>query len=217
MAVAMKDLEIRGSGNLLGGEQSGHIASVGFDLYVRLVGEAVRAFRGDEADEMPADVKVDLPVDAHLPHDYVPGEKLRLEVYRKLAEVHTDEALQAVRAEVLDRYGPLPQPVEHLFAVAAFRLAARERGVSEVVLQGRNIRIGPLSLPESAVMRLQRLYPGATYKSAVSIVSVPRPATARVGGQPLRDVGLLTWCAELIEAVVGPIAEGAAASAGTRG
>ena len=84
MQVAMKDLEIRGAGNLLGGEQSGHIEGVGFDLYIRLVGEAVADFRGD-AEAPPAEVKIELPVDAHLPHDYVPGERLRLEAYKKLA------------------------------------------------------------------------------------------------------------------------------------
>ncbi len=125
MAVAMKDLEIRGAGNLLGGEQSGHIASVGFDLYVRLVGEAVAEFKGEKP-EVEADVKVDLPVDANLPHDYIPGERLRLEAYRKLAAIHDGEGLDAVRAEIVDRYGPVPQPVENLFAVAAFRVKARK-------------------------------------------------------------------------------------------
>ena len=86
MAVAMKDLEIRGAGNLLGGEQSGHIADVGFDLYVRLVGEAVAEYRGDAPVDEP-EVKIELPVDAHLPHEYVPSERLRLEMYKRLAEV----------------------------------------------------------------------------------------------------------------------------------
>ena len=92
----MKDLEIRGAGNLLGGEQSGHIEGVGFDLYIRLVGEAVADFRGD-AEAPPAEVKIELPVDAHLPHDYVPGERLRLEAYKKLASVETDEGLAEIR------------------------------------------------------------------------------------------------------------------------
>ncbi len=91
MAIAMKDLEIRGAGNLLGGEQSGHIADVGFDLYVRLVGEAVEEFKGDGAGEQQAEMKIELPVDAHLPHDYVPSERLRLEMYKRLAEVRADE------------------------------------------------------------------------------------------------------------------------------
>ena len=129
MAVAMKDLEIRGSGNLLGGEQSGHIAGVGFDLYVRLVGEAVADYRaqigGEAAPVEPLEVRVDLPVDAHLPHDYVPGERLRMEAYRKVASVHTDEQAQAVLDELTDRYGAPPAPVLNLLAVARFRTAMR--------------------------------------------------------------------------------------------
>jgi len=206
MAVAMKDLEIRGAGNLLGGEQSGHIASVGFDLYVRLVGEAVADFKGEKPDEL-AEVKVDLPVDAHLPHDYIPGERLRLEAYRKLAEVHDEAALQQVRDEVLDRYGLPPVPVQNLFAVAEFRLRARRHGVTEVSVQGRSVRFSPLSLPESAVLRLKRLYPGALYKQTVGTVAVPAPTTARIGGRPVRDAALLDWCTELLDTVAGtPVA-----------
>ena len=108
MYVAMKDLEIRGAGNLLGGEQSGHIAGVGFDLYVRLVGEAVAEFKPAAPVEEVPEVKVELPVDAHLPHDYVPGERLRLEAYRRIAEAADEAAVQAVREELADRYGPLP-------------------------------------------------------------------------------------------------------------
>ena len=122
----MKDLEIRGAGNLLGGEQSGHIAGVGFDLYVRMVGEAVaRAKDGTDGDAEPVEVKVELPVDANLPHDYVPGERLRLEVYKKLAAVKDDAELADIIAEVTDRYGTPPQPVRALFEVARLRTLAR--------------------------------------------------------------------------------------------
>src|SRR3712207_4339930 len=149
MAVAMKDLEIRGSGNLLGGEQSGHIAGVGFDLYVRLVGEAVTDSRaqlnGEEPPAEPADVRGDLPVDAHLPHDYVPGERLRMEAYRKVASVQSDEQAQAVLDELTDRYGTPPAPVLNLLAVARFRAAVRQWGITEVSMQGRAIRISPRS------------------------------------------------------------------------
>ncbi|HEV7826299.1 MAG TPA: transcription-repair coupling factor [Mycobacteriales bacterium] len=200
MAVAMKDLEIRGAGNLLGGEQSGHIAGVGFDLYVRLVGEAVSEFKGEKPEEQ-AEVKVDLPVDAHLPHDYVPGERLRLEAYRKLAAVTGAAQLEAVREEVLDRYGVLPQPVQNLFAVAAFRVKAREAGLTEVSLQGKNVRFSPMPLPESKVMRLTRLYPGAMYKQTVGTVAIPQPTTARIGGRPLRDTELLDWASGVIDAL----------------
>ena len=116
MAVAMKDLEIRGAGNLLGGEQSGHIADVGFDLYVRLVGEAVAEFRGD-VEPARREVKVELPIDAHLPHDYVESQRLRLEGYQRLAKVADDSELTAVAEELADRYGPLPEQVSNLLAV----------------------------------------------------------------------------------------------------
>ncbi|HEX6920585.1 MAG TPA: TRCF domain-containing protein, partial [Actinomycetes bacterium] len=201
MYVAMKDLEIRGAGNLLGGEQSGHIAAVGFDLYVRLVGEAVAEFKGEVGQEL-ADVKVELPVDAHLPHDYIPGERLRLEAYRKLAAVDSDETLDAVRAELDDRYGEPPEPVVNLFEVARFRAHARMAGLREVALAGNHVRFGPVELRESQQLRLTRLYPGSLVKPAVRTILVPKPSTARVGGRPLRDVELLTWCRELIDAVL---------------
>jgi transcription-repair coupling factor (superfamily II helicase) len=202
MAVAMKDLEIRGAGNLLGGEQSGHIAGVGFDLYVRLVGEAVADFKG-EGPEETVEVKVDLPVDAHLPHEYVPGERLRLEAYRRIAGAADSAALGEVRAELVDRYGALPEPVENLFAVATFRVLARAHGLTDVGVQGQHVRFTPLELRESQQLRLTRLYPGTLVKAATKTVLVPRPKTARLGGQPLRDVALLDWARELLQAVLG--------------
>jgi len=203
MYVAMKDLEIRGAGNLLGGEQSGHIEGVGFDLYVRMVSEAVQAFKGERLDEEDAEVKIDLPVDAHLPHDYIGVERLRLEMYRKLAEARDEEALQEVVAEMTDRYGEPPEPVANLVAVARFRLLARAYGLTDVSMQGRHVRFSPLSLPDSKQMRLKRYYPDAVYKAALEQVSVPRPATRRVGGEPLRDQALLQWCARLLSDVLG--------------
>ncbi len=118
MAVAMKDLEIRGAGNVLGVEQSGHVAGVGFDLYVRLVGEAVEAYRAAAdgktvaAVEEPKDVRIDLPVDAHLPPDYIASDRLRLEGYRRLASAADQDAVGAVVEELVDRYGPLPEPAQ---------------------------------------------------------------------------------------------------------
>jgi transcription-repair coupling factor (superfamily II helicase) len=213
MAVAMKDLEIRGSGNLLGGEQSGHIAGVGFDLYVRLVGEAVSDFRGESSEAEYADVKVDLPVDANLPVEYLPGERLRLEAYRALASATSDEGVDAVRAELVDRYGTIPEPVENLLAVARFKVLCRRYGVTEVSLQGTSVRFTPLELADSAQLRLERLYDNARYKQTVSTVSVPRPkgvvkpdgsfAVTKFGGEALRDVALLNWCAEVLAAVTG--------------
>jgi transcription-repair coupling factor (superfamily II helicase) len=205
MQVAMKDLEIRGAGNLLGGEQSGHIAAVGFDLYVRLVGEAVAEFKGEGGEEVP-EVRIDLPVDAHLPHSYVPGERLRLEAYRRLASAQTDADLAGVRDELRDRYGPLPEPVENLLAVAAFRIFARGFGVTEVTAQGSFIRFGPLELRESQQLRVKRLHPGSIVKPATRTVLVTAPVTQRIGGRPLRDTALLDWCREVLQAVVGELA-----------
>ncbi len=203
MYVAMKDLEIRGAGNLLGGEQSGHIEGVGFDLYVRMVGEAVAHFKGEVAVEV-VDVKVDLPVDAHLPLEYVGVERLRLEMYRKIAEAKTADRLAEVEAELRDRYGQPPPPVANLFAVARFRVLARAAGLTDVSLQGRHVRFAPLPLPDSKQVRLKRYYPEAVYKAAAEQVSVPRPVTKRVGGQPLRDVELLAWCEALVTTLRDP-------------
>ncbi len=201
MHVAMKDLEIRGAGNLLGGEQSGHIAAVGFDLYVRLVGEAVAEFKGGPAEEQ-LEVKVELPIDAHLPHDYVPGERLRLEAYRRLASAYTDADIAEVRQELRDRYGEPPAPVENLLAVASFRAFARSFGVAEVAAQGKYVRFTPLELRESQALRLARLHPGSVVKAATKTVLVTAPTTARIAGQPLRDRALLDWCREVLQVVV---------------
>jgi transcription-repair coupling factor (superfamily II helicase) len=204
MAVAMKDLEIRGAGNVLGGEQSGHIEGVGFDLYLRLVGEAVAALKGEGSDDEQeaVETRVELPVDAHIPHTWVPSERVRMQAYQQIADAHDDEALAEVRVELIDRFGQLPEPVERLFAVASLRALVRRVGVSEVVAQGAKIRFFPVELPESATLRLNRLYPGTIIKPAVRTILVPKPVTARVGGEPLRDDAILQWARELIEAVV---------------
>jgi transcription-repair coupling factor (superfamily II helicase) len=205
MHVAMNDLEIRGAGNLLGGEQSGHIAAVGFDLYVRLVGEAVAEFKGTGG-EQQLEVKVELPVDAHLPHEYVPGERLRLEAYRRIASAYTDAEIVGVREELRDRYGEPPEPVDNLLAVASFRAFARGFGIAEVAAQGKYVRFTPLELRESQALRLNRLHPGSVVKAATKTVLVTAPTTARVGGQPLRNRELLDWCRGVLTEVVADLA-----------
>lgn len=202
MAVAMKDLEIRGSGNLLGAEQSGHIEGVGFDLYIRMVGEAVAGFRGEGGEER-APVTIDLPVDAHLPTEYIEHERLRLEAYRKIADADSGEVLDAVADELDDRYGALPEPVQNLFEVARLRLEVRAAGVTDVVAQGKYIRFGPIELPDSAAVRMNRLYPGTLIKAAVRQVLVPAPTTARIGGRPVEGVPLLDWVREVLKASQG--------------
>jgi transcription-repair coupling factor (superfamily II helicase) len=219
MAIAMKDLEIRGAGNLLGGEQSGHIADVGFDLYVRLVGEAVQEFRTDGAPtEELQEVKIELPVDAHLPHDYIGSERLRLEMYKRLAEVREDDDVRLLREEMQDRYGDPPPAVERLLAVARFRARARRAGLAEVTVQSRYIRFAPVELPDSRLVRLNRLYPKSVHKAGLRTMLVPRPQPAGFGATPLRDGELLDWARDVIEQVIDPqpVATAAAATSEER-
>ncbi|MFH9726785.1 transcription-repair coupling factor [Streptomyces sp. NPDC017254] len=207
MYVAMKDLEIRGAGNLLGGEQSGHIAGVGFDLYVRMVGEAVADYRaqmeGGVEEEAPLEVKIELPVDAHMPHDYAPGERLRLQAYRSIASANSEEDIRAVREELTDRYGKLPEPVENLLLVAGLRMLARACGVGEIVLQGSNIRFAPVELRESQELRLKRLHPRTVIKPAVHQILVPRPTAGKIGGKPVVGRELLAWTGEFLTTILG--------------
>ena len=211
MAVAMKDLEIRGAGNVLGAEQSGHVAGVGFDLYVRLVGEAVEAYRA-AADgktvatpEESKDVRVDLPVDAHLPPDYINSDRLRLEAYRRLAAATDFDAVDSVIAELVDRYGPLPEPAERLVAVARLRLLARAHGVTEIgAASATTVRISPMTLADSAQLRLKRLYSSASYRATTSVVQVPIPrAGSGVGSPRIRDLDLVAFVAGFLLAIDG--------------
>jgi len=158
---------------------------------------------GADQEQSLADVRIDLPIDAHVPHDYVTGERLRLEVYRKIAEAVDDSTLAAIVEELTDRYGEPPTPVRNLLAVAAFRQTCRRLGVAEAAAQGSSIRFAPVVLADSAQLRLKRLYPRATYKPAAQAVIVPLP-TADTGGRigeraaALRDAELLDWCTKLL-------------------
>jgi transcription-repair coupling factor (superfamily II helicase) len=211
MAVAMKDLEIRGAGNVLGAEQSGHVAGVGFDLYVRLVGEAVEAYRA-AADgktvvsaEEPKELRIDLPVDAHLPVDYIASDRLRLEAYRRLAGAADDGAIDAAVEELTDRYGALPEPAQLLVAVARLRLLCRDANITEVTAtSAATVRLAPLILPDSAQVRLARKYPGARYRATTATVQVPIPrAGTGVGAPRIRDLEVVQMVAELVSALDG--------------
>ena len=207
MAVAMKDLEIRGAGSILGAEQSGHIAGVGFDLYIRLVGEAVTAFKraaassdGEQAEAEPAEVRVDLPIDANVPHGYIPAERLRLDAYRRIAGVASAADVPAVRDELTDRYGPIPEQVDNLLAVAEFRQLCRAVGVSEVTLGPQGLRIAPVTLPESGQLRIARLYPGSKYRANASVLTLKPPTQGgRLGAAALRDRELLGYLGRVLE------------------
>jgi transcription-repair coupling factor (superfamily II helicase) len=178
--IAMRDLEIRGAGNLLGADQSGHIAAVGYDLYVRMVSEAVAELKGEEP-RPPAEIKLDLPLDAHLPVDYVEREDLRLEAYRRLAAVTTHAEVDDIGAEWADRFGPLPDPAQALLRVGRLRAECARVGVTEVnVVRSRGLpsapstaRISPISLRPSAEMRLKRIAPKSVYKAEVGQLVVP--------------------------------------------
>lgn len=206
MAVAMKDLEMRGAGNVLGAEQSGHIAGVGFDLYVRLVGEAVEAYRAladgkpvDGTVKGPTEVRVDLPVDAHIPENYINSERLRLEIYRKLATSESESDLQLAVEEMEDRYGPIPEEVSRLLAVARLRHQLRAAGLTDVAVQGTRIKIHPVDLKDSQQVRLKRLFPSATYRAAAKAIQVSFPKAGRNVTDPLlRDVDLLQWVSDFI-------------------
>lgn len=202
MQVALKDLEIRGAGNLLGGEQSGHIAGVGFDLYLRMIGEAVSTFRGEEV-EGPAELRLELPVDARIPEEYLESERLRLEAYQKLSAasspVAAPDAIDSVVDELVDRYGELPPPVAQLIAVSRLRRRAQKAGLSEVVVMGPNLRIAPIDLPDSRQVRMQRMYPGAKYVVQAGALVVPLP---KAGGEPFSDDALVEWVGSLFDAML---------------
>lgn len=180
LQIALRDLEIRGAGNLLGGEQSGHIAAVGFDLYVRLLGEAIAEAKGKPQEQKP-EVKIDLPLDAHLPEEWIPREGLRLDAYRRIASAMTEQDLTDVRAELHDRYGPLPAQAESLLDVARIRMLVGPRGARTVHGASDTIRIEPLPLEEWEQVRAKRIIHGAIFKAATFTLIIPQPRAPEGG------------------------------------
>jgi transcription-repair coupling factor (superfamily II helicase) len=183
MHVALKDLEIRGAGNLLGGQQSGHIAEVGFDLYMRMVGEAVEDFKTgivtSETVEKITECKVEIPVDAHLPTTYIDSERLRLDIYRRIADAKDNESISLIAEEMVDRFGEIPASGHNLLDVARLRLRAKKFGIKELIATGKHLRISPVTLPESATLRLTRLYPGSIIKPSVATILVAKAEKAK--------------------------------------
>ena len=208
MQVALKDLEIRGAGNLLGGEQSGHIAEVGFDLYMRMVADAVEEFKTGYFDEKPKnnECKVELPVNAHLPVEYIESERLRLDLYRRIADAHNDEDLSEISAELVDRFGPIPKPAQELMAVASLRLFAKSLGLTDIAISGKNLRLTPVYLPESARIKLTRLYPGSIYKNASQILLVARPVSPNwIESASVGDTSTLAWVNSVLQELIQPL------------
>lgn len=211
--VAMKDLEIRGAGTMLGGEQSGHIEGVGFDLYVRMIGEAVERMRGKgrggvrasddgQAVEL-SEIRIELPVEAYLPESYIPSERLRLEMYQKIAGARSEAEREEVREELRDRYGEIGAEVQRLFDIQALRELCARAGINEVTMMGQNMRLAPVALPDSRQARLKRLYPASRLKPAVRTLIVPTTRTrVRLGEQDtLENEAMLDWLTQLITSV----------------
>jgi transcription-repair coupling factor (superfamily II helicase) len=171
--IALRDLQIRGAGNLLGRDQSGHIAAIGYDLYVQMVSEAVSELKG-EVRPQPIELSLDLPDAAHLPATYVEAEDVRLEAYRRLTAIRTVEEIADVRTEWEDRFGPLPAPAQALLEVARLRVECLRLGITDIAVtpprrgMGRSeraaVKLSPITLPASAEIRLRRLAPGGTYQ-----------------------------------------------------
>jgi transcription-repair coupling factor (superfamily II helicase) len=189
--IAMRDLEIRGAGNLLGAEQHGHIAEVGFDLYVKLVAAAVDEAKGTPYEE-DVEIRIDLPLEAYIPKSYISDENLRLEAYRKIAAIRSPEDLTEARSELMDRFGgPVPPAVENLFEVASLRRLMAGRGITEAATVASNLRIRPVELEESRQVRLQRILPGATWK--------PHNATLLVPERLIPKAGVVAWVSDLLQ------------------
>ncbi|MFA5774508.1 MAG: transcription-repair coupling factor [Ilumatobacteraceae bacterium] len=173
--IAMRDLEIRGAGNLLGEAQSGHIAAVGYDLYCQLVTEAVAEMKNEPMPQIVPDLKLDVPTQAYLPTEYVSKEELRLDAYRRLAAVTKREHVDDIGAEWIDRYGSLPTAAKALLIVGQLRAECHRLGIRELVVSNRRAKILPLSLKASEIMRLQRISTGSTYNEASKQVTIDLP------------------------------------------
>ncbi|MEM7092670.1 MAG: transcription-repair coupling factor [Actinomycetota bacterium] len=177
--IAMRDLEIRGAGNLVGTGQSGHIAAVGYDLYCQLVTEAVAGLKGETVEEKP-EIKMEIPTAAHLPEDYAPKESMRLNAYRRLATVTTIDEVADVEAEWTDRYGPIPDPAAMLLQLARLRVLATDAGIEEItVVKGPGFggpdavaRIRPLQLLASKEVRLGRVNPKSKYDPEIGLLQL---------------------------------------------
>lgn len=211
MQVALKDLELRGAGNLLGGEQSGHIAGVGFDLYLRMVGEAVNTFKGEQEHESE-ELFLELPVDARIPESYVDSDRLRLEAYQKFAAAAHPQApadhIDLVLEELTDRYGAPPEEVIALANISALRRRAQQLGLTKVLVQAGQLRIEKVDLPDSRQMRLARMYPRARYTPTTGVLQVPLPGQSgtvrrmsRAGEEP-EDI--LTWTGSVFAQLLEP-------------
>ena len=180
--IAMRDLEIRGAGNLLGDEQSGHVAALGFELYMQMLDEAVRAAEPEhEGEELPEPVRLDVSVDAYVPADYVPYEQAKIEVHRRVAGALELADVERLREELEDRFGPPPPPVENMLALQRARIKFGQAGARTVSFRGDRLAVVPIELDSARARRLHEELPDALYEASRSQVSVrvPKDGVAR--------------------------------------
>jgi transcription-repair coupling factor (superfamily II helicase) len=177
--IAMRDLEIRGAGNLLGDEQSGHVAALGFELYMQMLDEAVQAAgpaEGDsDSEELPEPVRLDVNVDAYVPPDYVPYEQAKIEIHRRVAGALEVADVERLREELEDRFGPVPEPLANLLALQRARIKLGQAGARAVSFRGDRLAVTPIELDSARARRLREQLPEALYESGKSQVSVRVP------------------------------------------
>jgi transcription-repair coupling factor (superfamily II helicase) len=174
---------------------------------MRMVADAVDEFKSGyfEDKQKKQDCKIELPLDAHLPTDYVDSERLRLDIYRRLADAASYEVLTEIEEELIDRFGLLPMPAKELIAVASLRLLAKNLEIADISMVGKNLRLSPVDLAESGQIKLSRLYPGSIYKNASQTLLVSRPTTANwIDSPKVGNTSTLTWVNEVITNLIKP-------------
>ena len=176
--IAMRDLELRGAGNLLGDEQSGHVAALGFELYMQMLDEAVREQGGAEAEggePLAEPVRLDVNVDAYVPADYIPYEQAKVEVHRRIAGARELSELGELRRELTDRFGDPPEPLENLITLQQARIKLGEAGARAVTFRQGRLAVTPIELDSARARRVREELPGALYESGKSQFSVRVP------------------------------------------
>ncbi len=173
-----------------------------------MVGEAVHDFKSGiiETEELSHECKIEIPIDAHLPENYIDSERLRLDIYRRLADVKDPVEIKPIEEELVDRFGEYPEEVAALIQVAILRASARKLGIQEMIFQGKNLRISPIKLAESRQLRIQRIYPGSLYKGAtnVALIALPAHDWSPLGEREnLRDTSLIAWATSVLQELTG--------------
>jgi transcription-repair coupling factor (superfamily II helicase) len=192
--IAMRDLELRGAGNLLGDEQSGHVAALGFELYMQMLDEAVAALEETEEEEWEP-VRLDVNVDAYVPSDYIPYEQAKVDVHRRIAGAREVADLALLRDELEDRFGELPEPLENLIALQQARIKLGQAGARAVTFRGGRLAVTPIELDSVRAKRIRQEIPEALYESGKSQLSM------RVPDDPVKRFPAVVRAADVLLAV----------------